>query len=181
MLLKNCPAHAAALLLAWVLLLLSQTAAAEAVSVEDVDGAPGEDVTVGLFVDGLTLTPVSGSFPFDLGAVLQFSSDLTLKNVVLQPSTSPAIDADIFWPLGPNDLGPNNVGFLATYDTDPGPFMNAEMLRLTFSIDPGADPGPYPISVMSSTFSAAMTVPLPPALALYVGSLALLAMYRRRT
>jgi len=175
MLLKDCPARAVALLLACLLLLLSQTVAAEAVSVEDVVGSPVDDVTVGLIVDGLTLSSVPGGF--DLQVELGFSSDLTLIDA-FQSTTSPAADATLFWA---EQIGANTVTFNSFYDTDPGPFMNAEMLRLTFSIDSGADPGTYPISVMSSTFSAAMIVPLPPALALYAGSLALLAMYRRRT
>tara|TARA_R110002096_G_scaffold61709_12_gene153329 strand:- start:5770 stop:6282 length:513 start_codon:yes stop_codon:yes gene_type:complete len=168
--LTDWPARAGTVALLWLALIQNPEAA---VYVEDVTGNPLDEVTVGLFIDGLRLDSVPG--PFDLNATFTFDSNLTLISVAAGPHAGLA---SIYWP--PFFTAPNAIGFNSIFMTDPGPFMNAEILRLTFEIGAGAGPGPFSIAV-TENYTGASIVPLPPALVLCTGALAALSMFRRRT
>lgn len=168
--LTRWPVRAGTIALLWFALVQNPLAA---VSVEDVSGDPLDEVTVGLFIDGLRIDSVPGFFDFE--AALSFDANLTLISVAAGADVTLA-SGDIFWPL---HTGPALVGFNAAYMNDPGPFVNAEMLRLTFEIGAAAGPGPFAIAATQSYLGASI-VPLPPALLLCTGALAALSMFRRR-
>lgn len=169
--LTGWPARAGMVALLWLALIQNPLAA---VSVEDVSGNPLESVTVGLFVDGLRLDSVPGFFDFQ--AVLTFDPNLTLTGVAAGPDVTLG-PMDFFWPI---QTAPDTIGFNAAYMSDPGPFMNAELLRLTFLIGAGAGAGPFSVAAAQSYLGASV-VPLPPAIVLCTGALAMLSMFRRRS
>lgn len=170
MALARWPARAGTLALLWLALIQSPLAA---VSVEDVLGDPLDSVTVGLFVDGLRLDSVPGFFDFEV--VLTFDSNLTLTGVTAGPGATLA-PGDVIWAY---QAAPNVAAFNGAYANDPGPFMNAELLSLTFTIGAAAGPGPFSIGATQNYLGASI-VPLPPALLLCTGALAALSMFRRR-
>lgn len=170
--LADWPARAGTVALLWLALVQSPLAA---VSIEDVSGDSLDSVTVGLFVDGLRLDSVPGGFILE--AILSFDSNLTLTGVATGPDVTLG-PGDIFWAF---QTGPNVVAFNAAYENDPGPFMNAEMLSLTFLIGDTAGPGPFVYTIgATQSYDGASIVPLPPALLLCTGALAALSMFRRR-
>jgi hypothetical protein len=171
MALTGWPARAGAVALLWFALIQNPLAA---VSVADVSGNPLDEVTVGLFIDGLRLDSVPGFFDFE--AVLAFDPNLTLMRVEAGPD-APSGPGDIFWVL---HTAADTVGFNAGYMSDPGPFVNAEVLRLTFKVGAASGAGPFAIAA-TQNYVGASVVPLPPALVLCTGALAALSMFRRRT
>ncbi len=170
MFLTDWPARAGTVALLWLALIQNPLAA---VSVEDVSGNPLDSVTVGLFVDGLRLDTVPGFFDFE--AVLTFDSNLTLTGVTAGPDVTLG-SGDVVWAF---QSAPNVAAFNGAYMNDPGPFMNAELLSLTFMIGAAAGPGPFSIGATQNYLGASI-VPLPPALLLCTGALAALSMFRRR-